>query len=175
MMGIVVIMCCLLLLKGLCGQVYKKRIIDAVEIACYVNVTLFSAAQLYILQSGKHHTITAFLSVSVTVFILLVVVSYHIYTELLLKLLKKFQLAAGTSTNFKDHISQEYHGSRSFTSSVIDGPSSMDGLASFIHVSGLSENSEQNDRSLNPQLTEDDNITVTSEATALANSSTHLP
>ena len=101
MMGIVVIMCCLLLLKGLCGQVYKKRIIDAVEIACYVNVTLFSAAQLYILQSGKHHTITAFLSVSVTVSILLVVASYHIIIHgALVETVKEFQLAAGTSSNF---------------------------------------------------------------------------
>ena len=79
----------LFLLKGYFGQIYKNRMIDVLETTCYLNLTLFSATTLLMLQSNYYQTAVAFISVFIICLQCLIVVSYHLFTEVVLELQKK--------------------------------------------------------------------------------------
>ena len=64
--------------------------VEIVEMICYLNIALFSAAILYTLEAGRSHTFTVYISGSITFTLFLVVFVYHVFTKMLLKLWKKY-------------------------------------------------------------------------------------
>ena len=92
-----IVMICLLLFKGyvgIHGRVYKKWPIDAIETLCYVNILILSFVSLYTLEAKQNQAAAAYISGTVTLFILLLIVIYHIFTEICCdnpKLLNKFR------------------------------------------------------------------------------------
>lgn len=68
----------------------KNWVVEIVEMICYLNIALFSAAILYTLEAGRNHTFTVYISGSITFTLFLVVFVYHVFTEMLLKLWKKY-------------------------------------------------------------------------------------
>ena len=80
----------LIFLKGFFGRIYKNWVVEIVEMICYLNIALFSAAILYTLEAGRSHTFTVYISGSITFTLFLVVFVYHVFTEMLLKLWKKY-------------------------------------------------------------------------------------
>jgi hypothetical protein len=80
---------CLFLLKGFCGRLYRKWPVDALETFFYFNLLFLSVFTQYSLDEiEKNKEIPAYISVTVTIFVLLLIVLYHIYfhSSLLTKL-----------------------------------------------------------------------------------------
>ena len=92
-----IVMICLLLFKGyigIHGRIYKKWPIDAIEPLCYVNLLILSFVSLYTLDAKQNQAAAAYISGTVTLLILLLIVIYHIFTEICCgntKLLSKFR------------------------------------------------------------------------------------
>ena len=130
LVGIIVVTCALLFLKGFLGQLYKNWKIDVIEMVGLLNVALFSAAQLFILKSGKDHTANAYISVFIAALVLFLVVVYHIYTEVVLNIKSKIASrnndcnCLGVEAYHNDGQVQETSSSSSkeITYSVIDPP-----------------------------------------------------
>ena len=76
----------LFLLKGHFGRIYKNWTIDLLETTCYLNITLLSATTLFLYESNRDPTAVTFVSVFITFTLCLIVIVYHVYAELLLKL-----------------------------------------------------------------------------------------
>ena len=70
-------------LKG--NKIYKQWPLELIEMTCYLNITLFSLVSFYFLESGRDQTIIAYISVSITFALFVIVLLYHIVTEVLLK------------------------------------------------------------------------------------------
>ena len=79
----------LFLLKGQFGRIYKNWTVDLLETACYLNIILLSAATLFLFESKHDQTAVTFVSVFITFILCFIVVAYHTYKELLLKLWKR--------------------------------------------------------------------------------------
>ena len=77
---IIVSVVSLLLLEANFGRIYKKSVVDKIEMTCYVNIGTFSAIKLKV-GSGKFVDATAYVSGAITIVLLTVVIIYHVYTE----------------------------------------------------------------------------------------------
>ena len=66
----------LFLLKAQFGQIYKKKFVDVIEMACYANLGIFSTIKLKF-GDGKIVNITTHISGVFTVLLLVVIISYH--------------------------------------------------------------------------------------------------
>ena len=81
---------CLLVLKGLCGRLYRKWPVDALETFFYFNLLFLSVFTQYSLdEAEKNKGVPAYISVTVTLLALLLTIIYHIYFHS--SLLKKLQ------------------------------------------------------------------------------------
>ena len=70
----------LLLMKGVFEKwIYKKWPIDILETIMYFNILAFSAFTWYTLDSGKSQAAVAYTSIMITFFLLLSVISFHVY------------------------------------------------------------------------------------------------
>lgn len=79
-----IVMICLLLFKGYIGIhccIYKKWPIDAIETLCYVNLLILSFVNLYTLEAKKNQAAATYISGTVTLLLLLLTITYHIFTE----------------------------------------------------------------------------------------------
>ena len=86
----VIISSSLFFIKGFFGRIYKIWVVEIVQMICYLNITLFSVAILYTLEAGRsYYTLPAYISGSITLALFLVVLVYHVYTEIFQKLWKK--------------------------------------------------------------------------------------
>ena len=119
---------CLLLLKGQFGRVYKMALIDATEMICYANLFVFSAVRLKF-GTDKVVNITADVSGIITFVILIVNVSYNIYTTFCLKYyMKRYRHQserhlddnALTNDNATNTVSTESHDCNEPTFSVVE-------------------------------------------------------
>lgn len=134
LMGIVVVMFILMFLKALCGQVYKKWTIDALEMVTYINIVILGVVELYYThQYGgeQSNDIIVLLSVSITAFMLFMVVVYHIITKIQPNVCtaENFWLMWNSDTREENYCNdaQEDSGSRSvLTTSVVTVPHSDD-------------------------------------------------
>ncbi len=71
---------CLLVLKGFCGRLYRKWPVDALETFFYFNLLFLSVFTQYSLdKTEKNKEVPAYISVTVTIFVLLLIILYHIY------------------------------------------------------------------------------------------------
>ena len=80
-----IVMSTLLLLKSMLSfQVYKRWLIEALELTCYFNIILFSIVKLFIIieASKRDQTIITYVSGSITLVLFAAVVCFHILTEL---------------------------------------------------------------------------------------------
>ena len=82
LLAIIVVTSCILFLKGYFGQIYKAWIVDKVEVACYLNVNLFSTTILFTLEAGRDQTVVVYISGAITSVLLLAILTYHVFTEL---------------------------------------------------------------------------------------------
>ena len=88
---IIVFTACIFFLKGHYGEIYKKRAIDKIEMICYLNLGIFSATRLFLLESDNQKAIDAstYISGTITLVILFAVIIYHAFAELCCKESKK--------------------------------------------------------------------------------------
>ena len=86
-LAIGIAMICLFLLKGYSqgSTIYRKWSIDVLEMACYVNIVLFCLSESFTFDSNRHRSVVAYVSVSITFVLFLVILTYHIFTELFSK------------------------------------------------------------------------------------------
>ena len=97
LLAIILITGNLIFLKGFIGKIYKNWVVEIVEMICYLNIALFSATILYTREAERSHTFTAYISGSITFALFLVVLIYHVFTEMLLKLWKNCLLYTSPS------------------------------------------------------------------------------
>ena len=76
----------LLFLKGFFGNIYRNRLLGSLEVACYLNIVLFSFIGLFSLKNGGNQIAAAYISGFVTIALTLVVLVYHIFTQVINKL-----------------------------------------------------------------------------------------
>ena len=82
MIGIV--MSILFLLRGMLSfQVYKKWLIEVLELTCYFNIILFCLAKLFIIieATKRDQAIIAYVSGSITLALFVAVAGFHVLTE----------------------------------------------------------------------------------------------
>ena len=89
--GVAVIL--LLLLAHKSNPIYKRLPLEMLEMICHINIVLLCLATLYLLKTDrkKHSSAVAYTSVSVTIFLFLVILCYHVYTEILIKIWRMFK------------------------------------------------------------------------------------
>ena len=91
--AVIVFIACIFFLKGCYGEIYKKSAVDKIEMICYLNLGIFSATQLYLLEGGNQKAIDASACISgiVTLVLLLVVMFYHVHSEFCCKRFMKWK------------------------------------------------------------------------------------
>ena len=64
-------------------RIYKKRALEALELACYFNITLFCLVKLFIIieATKRDQAIVAYVSGSITFTLFIAVVAYHVLIE----------------------------------------------------------------------------------------------
>ena len=116
----------LLVIKGQLGRVYKSTFVDMTEMACYTNLCVFSAIRLKF-GDKKIVDISTHISGVVTLLLLIVMISYHVYTMFCSKCSKRCQHSTErqvddsepANCNTIDALSTENHRSEP-TSSVVE-------------------------------------------------------
>ena len=78
----------LLIIKGLFGRVYKSTFVDMIEMACYINLGVFSTIKLKF-EDMKIVSIAAHISGAFIAILLAVIISYHLCTILKTKCSKR--------------------------------------------------------------------------------------
>ena len=79
-----VVMVSLLLLKGCLGnngRIYRKWPVDVLETICHMNLIFLSFASFYTLEANKDQTVVAYISGTITLALLLVVLAYHTFIQ----------------------------------------------------------------------------------------------
>ena len=124
----------LLLYKALLqSRVYKKSPIELLELACYFNILVLSLSKSFVLLVAKERDrmVPAYLSVSITFILFLVVVIYHLITEVFsrTKIWKKMTKQTISRDNDRQNDILEAVNDRKYcdssepTISIVDGPS----------------------------------------------------
>ena len=122
--GIVVSL--LLFLKGHFRNVYRNWLFGSLEIACYLNIVMFSFVTFFIQKNGGKQVAAAYISGLITIVLFLVVLTYHIFAELLSKSklwseIKEYLTQTQRSTN--EGANLELMSTQSLlTSTVVDAP-----------------------------------------------------
>jgi predicted outer membrane repeat protein len=76
------------LLKGQFGRIYKNWMIDILETTCYLNIILFSATTLFLVESKRDQTTVTFISIFITFVLCFLIIIHHTYSEIWLKLIR---------------------------------------------------------------------------------------
>ena len=82
LLAIIVTVTLLLLIKGiLATKIYTKWPVDVLETIMYFNIVTFAALSLssYYHDTGKNQAAIAYISVTITFILLLIVIMYHVY------------------------------------------------------------------------------------------------
>ena len=78
----VVVFTLFILKAALYGPIYRKLPIEFLEVTCYVNIIVLSFASFYTLETKNGQFVVAYISGTVTIALFLVVLIYHIITEI---------------------------------------------------------------------------------------------
>ena len=91
LIAISIVSCSLMFLKGLVSRVYKNWVVEAISMTCYLNMVLLSVSTFF-LQENRNFNQSIFVLMSgiTVILLLLLVLSYHIFIEVFLKVWKKF-------------------------------------------------------------------------------------
>ena len=93
---------------ALYGPVYRKLPVEFLETTCYANIIVLSLASFYTLETKRHQIVVAYISGIVTIASLVMVLAYHIFTEICSKTgLLKLKLRGKdlVNSNSEDEIS----------------------------------------------------------------------
>ena len=74
---------------GIGTHVYKKWPVETLEVTCHINLTLLCLATLFGLESMRTRTVVTSISISITFALLLGILVYHTFMELIVKFCKK--------------------------------------------------------------------------------------
>ena len=93
LLATIILICGILLLKGHFGRIYKTNAVDKIEMICYLNIGILSAIQLFLFKAGIEQTVdaSAYVSGTITLLLLFIVIAYHVFTEFCSKSLKKYK------------------------------------------------------------------------------------
>ena len=73
------------------GRIYKSRLVEVIELICFLNITLLCFTTFFVLKSSSHNqTVVAYVSGSTTVVLFLVVIVYHVVFEVCLKIRARY-------------------------------------------------------------------------------------
>ena len=116
----------LLFLKGYFGNIYRNWLIGSLEVGCYLNIALLSFITLFLLNNNGHLLAAAYISGLITLALTLIVLAYHIFTELISKT-KLWQGVDGRlkhrQSNTVDEASLELTSTQSpLTLTIVDAP-----------------------------------------------------
>ena len=121
----------LLLLAHKSNPIYKQLPLEMLEMICHINIVILCLATLYLLKTDRkeHSSAVAYTSMSITIFLFLIILCYHVYTEILIKIWRKFK--GQRQRDLQDRDAEEVHflpadirqrNPPKPTYSVIDGP-----------------------------------------------------
>ena len=97
-MAIAVVSCSLMFMKALIGRIYKNWIVQAINVTCFFNMALLAVSTLFSLKIWNTQSIFSIISGSVMIFLLLLVLSYHVCSnEICLEVWKKLNKKAAKS------------------------------------------------------------------------------
>ena len=78
--SIIFVVVCLILFKGLVAKrIYKSVLLDIMEIIIFFNLAMFAAFTWYSLDFGGNQVAVAYISVMITLALLLAVIFFHIF------------------------------------------------------------------------------------------------
>ena len=129
------VMICLTLFKGyvgIHGRIYRKWPVDIIETTCYVNILILSFVSLYTLEAKQNQVAVAYISGTITLLLLLLIVFYHIFTETCCdktKIINKLKQKRwkGTRCNSEESMTNYYN-----AQSLIDNPSKTIATVSWV-------------------------------------------
>lgn len=109
--------------------------VDMIEMACYLNIGIFSATRLFLHKSGIEWTDDAstYISGTITLILLMAVLVYHVFSTFCPKSLKKCRQRGGRCDEIRID-SDEVIGHRTHkpTSTVVEAPQDMDDSQSAV-------------------------------------------
>ena len=107
------------------GSVSRKYPIAIIDTICYINLLLLSVICLYLLGTGRDESlqsVAGYVSVSITLALLIGILLYHMYAEILLKLLKKNDQEQINNNNDDNLARPRDRNRRNITHSVVNAP-----------------------------------------------------
>ena len=163
------VMTVFLISKGMLGnsnRIYKKWLVELLEMLCYFNVSLFSVAKLYVLEASSDPTnILGYISGTLTLSIFIFVLSYHVFTEVLLKanLLKKLKYRRQRNEEQADQVLNDFppvdndqRGPAELTVSFIEAPQQGEVPLSALVEAGLEKEIADDSKHYKTSITIDD-------------------
>ena len=112
----------LLFLKGYFGNIYRNWLLGLLEVGCYLNIVLLSFITLFLLNNDGHQLAAAYISGLITLALILIVLAYHTFTELISKT-KQWGGVKGRLTHTHEETSMELMSEQSLlTSTIVDAP-----------------------------------------------------
>ena len=109
---------------GIGNRVYKRWPIEVLEVASYVNLLLLSLATFFSLENIRARKVVTNVSVSITFLLLLGVLFYHVFTELIVKRWKIANREIQSSVEQSEGVSDpgESFQMSTTTISMVDAP-----------------------------------------------------
>ena len=109
---------------GIGNRIYKKWPIEVLEVASYMNLLLLCLATFFSLENKRVRKAVINISVSITFLLLLGILFYHIFTELMIKPWKKAndQTRPSIEQSVGDSDPSESFQMSAATSTVVDAP-----------------------------------------------------
>ena len=105
---------------------YKKWTTGILEVICYVSLVLFCLATFYTLKNQRAKAVVANTSVSITFVFFLGVLTYHVLTEVIAKVVHNKYPLFLDSVKQGDRLFSETFipdpNNTTYTSTVVDGP-----------------------------------------------------
>ena len=164
--SLVIIIIVMILIMCICGSgsVSRKYPIAVIDTICYINLLLLSVICLYLLGTGRDESllsVASYISISITLVLLIAILPYHMYTEVLLKLLKKNDQEQINNNNDHDENMarprpRDCNG-RNITHTVVDAPVQMDGVHNNMDEG---RNPQREDGTRDHSLSDSDDSTV---------------
>ena len=110
------------------NPIYKNSLVEIIEILCYTNLLMLCLVTLYLLNSEKNRSqpVPAYISVTFTIFLLVVVISHHVYSEILVKIWKLLKKVRGNDCSQVNYQSVNNEDSELFEALHAEIASSMD-------------------------------------------------
>ena len=122
-------------------QPYKRHPVQAIEVICYANIVCFCFVTLYVSTVGKSQDTTAYISGTTSLVLFLIVLSYHIITQLFFrtwlgktlknKIVRQF---GGTKTEEQVNlVVQDKNNDEPVTYSEVDPPTRGEEAETLLH------------------------------------------